>query len=266
MKSKTAQRPGYVSLERALSKLGLASRTQARAWIESGRVSVDGVVRKHPGFKIFPERAKIEIDGAEQKKAPFRMILLNKPRGVVTTRSDERGRPTVFSLIPDVDQYMVAVGRLDLATTGLLLLTNQTQIANYLTDPVNAVPRVYAVTVRGEITPDVLARMLAGVTDAGEVLRAARAELRKASARESHLELELHEGKNREIRRLCLALGFEVTRLKRVSFGPLTLADLAPGQYREITHEELAVAFPACAQLLRASGFNHASPTPSTEI
>lgn len=250
MKKRSLTPRGHVSLERALSKLGIASRTQAREWIEAGRVRVNGVVRKHPGFKVVPERAHIEIDGVRRERSEFRAFILHKPRGVVTTRSDEKDRPTVFSLLSELGplgqdaQYCVAVGRLDLATSGLLIFTNDTQLANALADPANAIPRVYIVEVRGEVDELALERLRAGVTVEGERLCPSRVELQKASGRESRLLVELREGKNREIRRLFEAVGHAVTRLKRISYGGLQLGDLPVGKIRELSREEILRAFP----------------------
>jgi 23S rRNA pseudouridine2605 synthase len=172
-------------------------------------------------------------------------VLLHKPRGVVTTRSDPEGRPTVYGCLEGLAAHVVPVGRLDAATTGLLLLTNDTRFADRVTDPANAVPRVYLATVRGELS-DVTARRLQeeGIEDGGEILSARRVEVRKRSRRETHLVIELDEGKSREIRRMLSALGHEVTRLKRVAFGGLELGALAPGQWRMVTPEEIRAAFP----------------------
>ena len=141
-------KPGNVPLERALSKLGIASRTVSRQWILDGKVKVNGVVRKDPLFPVFPERAKIAFEEKLVAKVAHRTFLLHKPRGVVTTRSDEKGRATVFSLIPEPGLHLIAVGRLDWATSGLLLLTNDTRLSDWLTDPESAVCRTYLVTVR----------------------------------------------------------------------------------------------------------------------
>ncbi len=239
------RKPGEVCLDRALSKLGLASRTEARALIEAGRVQVDGRTARDPRRPVVPERARITIDAVEVEGAAPCTVLLHKPKGVVTTRRDEKGRPTVYSLLTGLNAHVVPVGRLDFATTGLLLLTNDTRFAAWVTDPENAVPRAYVVTVRGELTPDEARRLeTAGVEDEGERLRATRVEIRKASRRESHLLVTLAEGKNREIRRMFLALGHEVTRLKRVSFGGLELGELAPGVWRDVPLPELRAAFP----------------------
>ena len=237
------RKPGTVSLDRALSKLGLASRTQARALIEAGRVRVNGIVRSSTAFAVRPETAKIEIDGAKVEAPGYRTLLLHKPRGVVTTRSDEKGRKTVFSLV-EGQGHLNAVGRLDLATTGLLLLTNDTRLADWMMNPENAVPRVYLASVRGEVTPAELEKLRAGVEDRGQTLMADAVELRKASGKESHLVVRLHEGKNREVRRLFESVGHEVTRLKRVELGGLTLGELEPGQWREVSVDELRRAFP----------------------
>ena len=238
-------KPGYVPLERALSKLGIASRTVARQWIAEGKVKVNGVVRNDPLFPVIPERAGIEVEGRRVGKAAHRTFLLHKPRGVVTTRSDEKGRPTVFSLIPEPGLHLIAVGRLDWATSGLLLLTNDTRLSDRLTDPRGGVVRTYLVTVRGKVTDEGLARLRRGLLDAGEKLQPEEILLRKASNRESHLTVRLTEGKNREIRRMFSALSHEVTRLKRVAYGALELGALEPGKFRELSHAELEQAFPS---------------------
>jgi 23S rRNA pseudouridine2605 synthase len=242
------RKPGQVSLERALSKLGIASRTEARKWILAGRVRVNGVQRQSPNFPVTPERAKIEIEGegVQTQVLQTRVFLLFKPRGVVTTHSDEKGRSTVFSLIQSLDLHLIAVGRLDWATSGLLLLTNDTQLAAWLTDPLNQVVRTYLVTVRGLVTDSELAELTSqtGISDRGEILRSESVVLRKSSSKESHLVVRLSEGKNREIRRMFLKLGHEVTALKRVNYGPIGLGILKPGEFREIPFGELKEAFP----------------------
>lgn len=235
---------GKVPLERALSKLGLASRTEARRLILEGRVEVSGRVVRDPLMPVTPERARIVVDGKQATLQKPLTVLLHKPRGVVTTRSDEKGRATVYSLLGEVGTYIAPVGRLDFATTGLLLLTNDTRFAAWVTDPAHGVPRAYLVTVRGEVRDETARRLEAGVVDDGERLAAARITIRKASGRESHLTVELTEGKNREIRRMLAGAGHEVTKLKRVSFGGLELGELAPGAWREVTGIELRAAFP----------------------
>jgi 23S rRNA pseudouridine2605 synthase len=251
-KSPIKPRPqvGKVRLERALSKLGIASRTQAREAILGGRVSVDGKVARNPDAWVVPEKIRIAIDGKGTDAFSWRCFLLHKPNGVVTTRADDRGRKTVFDVLPTALRQSLkgtelhAVGRLDLATTGLLLLTNDTKLSNYLTDPTNAIPRTYVVTARGEVTPAEVLRMESGVIDDGELLRADRVRILKASGKESNVEVVLLEGKNREVRRLLASQGHEVTRLKRIEFGGLKLGHLAIGAVREVPLEEIRKRFP----------------------
>lgn len=232
-----------VPLERALSKLGVASRTEARALIAAGRVRVNGEVVANPLLAVVPERERIAIDN-RAIVAPRRLtIAFHKPRGVVTTRRDPEGRKTVYDFLADVPQRLVPVGRLDFATSGLLILTNDTRLANWLTDPENEVPRVYLVTVRGRVTDESARTLERGIASQGERLTARSAIVRKASNRESHLTVELIEGRNREVRRLFAALGHEVTRLRRIEFGGIGLDDLAPGRWRVIHAHELARAF-----------------------
>ena len=228
------KRAGRVTLARALSKLGILSRSKSALAIRDGRVRIDGRIVVDPAALVVPERVQIAVDDESKARAPWRTILLHKPRGVVTTRSDPEGRKTVFDVLGDEAAGLVAIGRLDLASTGALLLTTDTQFANWITDPANSVPRVYVVTVRG---------MVSEADAAG--LPVVRAVVRKASKRESHLIVELRQGRNREIRRLFEAIGRPVTRLKRVSIGRLELGDLEPGRWRDLTKEQLRSAFPA---------------------
>ncbi len=241
-----APRPaGTVPLSRALSKLGLLSRRQAIDWIREGRVAVDGVVVRDPARPIVPEQARVALDGVDVERPGWRAILFNKPRGVVVTRSDPDGRETVYDAIGAGAHGLASVGRLDFSSTGLLLLTNDTRLAAWLSDPVNQVTRMYVVTVRGALDDERAALLRRGIEVQGERLFAASVAIRKRSARETHLTIELTEGKHREIRRLLAAVGHEVTRLRRVAFGGLELGDLTPGAWREVTAEEVRRAFPA---------------------
>ena len=229
-------------LNRALSKLGILSRARATEAIRAGRVRVDGRIVRDPARLVVPERARIVLDGERRIKAAWRTILFHKPRGVVTTRHDPEGRRTVFDEIGDAAEGLNAVGRLDLATSGLLMLTTDTQLASWITDPANAVPRVYAVVVRGDVSGETLAQLGSDVA------------LRKRSRRESHLVVTLREGKNRQVRRMFEESGHEVTRLKRVALGGLDLLGLEPGQWRDVTRDEIRAAFPTVRDRRRSRG------------
>jgi 23S rRNA pseudouridine2605 synthase len=227
-----------------VSHLGLASRSEARTLIAAGRVTVNGRVVRDAGASVTPNPAIIAVAGRTFTAKPWRAILLNKPRGVVTTRRDPEGRRTVFDVLGDDADGLVSVGRLDMASTGLLLLTNDRTLADRLTDPANAIVRRYLVTVRGSLTDETARAMEAG----GNGLRAHSVIVRKRSKRETHLTVELTTGRNREIRRLCESAGHEVSRLKRIAFGGLVLGALAPGEWRDVTHEEAQAAFGAAVR------------------
>jgi 23S rRNA pseudouridine2605 synthase len=167
----------------------------------------------------------------------------------LTTTRDPEGRPTVYDVLGEAAAGLVAVGRLDLATSGLLVLTTDTALAAEMTDPRSQISRVYVATVRGRVSDEDVATLTAGVLDGPDRLRAESVSLRKVSGRESHVIVELKEGKNREVRRLFEAVGHEVTRLKRVAFGRLELGDLAPGQWREINEAEFRTAISTPAPL-----------------
>ena len=241
---------GTVSLERALSKLGFASRSEARALITAGRVAVNGKVITDGTRRVTPETMRITIDGRAPARATEPIVVaLHKPRGYVTTRSDPEDRKTIYDLLTDLPTRVVPVGRLDLATSGLLILTNDTQLANWLTDPHTAMPRVYLVTAEGRVDEQAIERLTHGIVVDGERLAAAAVDLRKTSGKESHLTVTLTEGKNREVRRLLEAIGHPVTRLRRVQFGGLALGDLAPGHWREVPAAEVWAAFPGYRSL-----------------
>jgi 23S rRNA pseudouridine2605 synthase len=204
---------------------------------------VNGRIVREPGKPVEPS-CRIEVDARATTGRVWRTILFHKPRGVMTTRRDPEGRTTVYDVLGEVARGLIPVGRLDQATSGLLLLTADTRLADTMTDPRNGVPRVYLVSVRGHVTREQGDRLEQGVVVKGERMKAGEVTLRKCSARESHLVVTLTEGKNREVRRLFEAIGHPVTRLKRVSFGPLTLGDLAPGHWREVSESEIREAFP----------------------
>jgi 23S rRNA pseudouridine2605 synthase len=220
-----------IRLDRTLSKLGIASRSEARRIIEAGRVRVRGRVVTDPSHPVLPERSAVVVDGAKPSTATWRTLAFNKPRGVITTRRDPAGRKTIFDVLGDAGDGLVAVGRLDMASTGLLLLTSDTLLANRLADPAQGIVRRYVVTVRGALADASAQRMRDGI----DGLSARSVVVRKRSARETHLIVELVEGKNREIRRMLDALGHDVTRLMRVAFGPIELGSLQPGEWKELT-------------------------------
>lgn len=227
---------GHVALERALSKLGLASRSEARRLIRDGAVSVNGRVQTNPLAAVVPERDAIALGRTRAQPREWRTIAFHKPRGSVTTRRDPQGRTTVFDLLGDAAPGLIAVGRLDLATSGLLLLTTDTQLAERLTNPENGVVRRYVVTVRGRVGDQDLEVLRTGA----DGLQAASVTIRKRSNRETHLIVELTGGKNREIRRLFAMVGREVTRLLRVAYGPIELGSLQPGEWRELSADEFS--------------------------
>ncbi len=231
---------GHVPLNRALSKLGVASRKVAQGAILAGEVQVNGITVLDPEYAVIPEKSGIVFRGLPVTQQETKVILFHKPRRVITSRTDPENRPTVFSFFDNELPGFHAVGRLDFNTSGLLLFTNDTQLSNRLLDPANQIPRCYVAQVRGLVDEADTTRFVQGVVADGEHLKATRVTVKKRSNRESRLLIELSGGKNREVRRLCRALNHEVSRLKRVSFGNFQLGSLAPGEFRDATPEELA--------------------------
>lgn len=229
-----------VTVARALSKLGFCSRTQAEALVLAGRVTVDG--RKTTQLETWVDLAtsKIAVDGKPIAAETFVYYMLNKPRGLVTTRHDPQGRPTVYDCLKHLDHaHLSPVGRLDKASEGLLLFTNDTEFAQALLDPETHVPKTYHVQIDRLVAPEKLAAFKNGVEHDGDMLQARRANILREGDRNAWLEIELDEGKNRQIRRMLETLDIEVLRLVRVAIGELPLGELPKGEIRPLTDDEV---------------------------
>ncbi|PWJ94661.1 MULTISPECIES: pseudouridine synthase [Mesorhizobium] len=235
-------KPAGVSLNRALSKLGLCSRTQAEVLIAEGRVRVGGKVVRDAALRVDLDRDRIVVDDRPVVAERKVYLMLNKPRGLVTTRDDPQQRDTVYACLEGLDLPFVSpVGRLDKASEGLLLMTNDTRFANRLMDPASHLPKTYHVQIGTVPDETMLDKFRAGVTVDSETLTASSIELLRSGGRTAWLEIVLDEGRNRHIRRLLAAHGIEVKRLIRIAIGRLPLGDLAKGAARHLTPEELAL-------------------------
>jgi 23S rRNA pseudouridine2605 synthase len=229
----------HVGLARALSKLGYCSRSQAARLIQDGRVCLNGTTPRNPETPVRLGVDRIEIEKEAVKSEAKVYLILNKPRGAVTTASDEKDRDTVYTHLPPGLPWVAPVGRLDKASEGLLLLTNDSEWAARITAPETHLDKTYHVQVRGTCEEDLPDRMIKGVrTKDGEVLRAQKAEILRRGERNAWLTIVLDEGKNRQIRRMLGSEGFEVLRLVRVSIGPLVLGELANGSCRPLSKSE----------------------------
>lgn len=247
-----AQRSG-AGLARALSKLGFCSRTRAVTLVQEGRVLVNGIPCLDPGAPVDLERDRLEVDACRIDPTKRIYLMLNKPRGLVTSAADEKGRTTVYHCLAHTDLPWIApVGRLDRASEGLLLFTNDTKWAARVSAPESHLDKTYHVQVDCLAEPSLPRRMVQGApAEGGEVLAAKQARLLRQGKRTSWIEVVLDEGKNRHIRRLLEALGVKVLRLVRVAVGPLRLGSLGKGRYRYLTDEErraLAVATEASSR------------------
>lgn len=228
-----------VGLARALSKLGVCSRARAFELIREGHVALNGRVCRQPEAPVRLEQDKIAVDGKPARAANKVYLVLNKPRGLVTTTVDEKGRDTIYSLLPSGSPWLAPVGRLDKASEGLLLLTNDSEWSARIAAPRSHVPKRYHVQIAAQPTDELLQQLRDGVrTTDGEELRCSRAAVLRRGKKNSWLEIVLDEGKNRHIRRMMDALGIEVLRLVRVAIGPLELGDLPKGSTRPLTQAE----------------------------
>lgn len=231
-----------VSLARALSKLGYCSRTQAERLIREGRVEVDGRRALHPELRIDPQRARLRVDGQAVSAARRVYLMLNKPRGAVTTTSDPDGRQTVYACLDGLDlPFLAPVGRLDMASEGLLLMSNDTRWAQQILDPTSGVEKTYHVQIDRVPDEAFMTRLQAGAVDDGEILTTRAATLLRHGQRNAWVEMVIDEGRNRQIRRIVEAAGAEVLRLIRVRIGELELGDLPKGAVRELGSMERAL-------------------------
>jgi len=230
--------PDGIRLQKVLAEAGLASRRAAEELIAEGRVEVNGEIAVL-GRRVDPASDVIRVDGSRVPTARrHRYVMLNKPTGVVTTLDDPEGRPTVADYMPKGPR-LFHVGRLDTDTSGLLLLTNDGELANRLTHPRYEVPKTYVAAVTGRVTPATCKRLRAGVELDDGVVKPDSVTLLDAGPRNSLVRITLHEGRNRVVRRLLEAVGFPVIDLARVALGPLQLGTLKLGQTRELTQDEL---------------------------
>jgi pseudouridine synthase len=230
-------------LQRALARAGVASRREAERLIEAGRVRVDGQVATL-GMKVDPDRQSITVGGRKVALQPRRWLAFHKPLGVVTTASDEQGRRTVFDFLPDA-AGLTYVGRLDVNTTGLLLVTSDGDAVHRLTHPRYRIPRHYVALVHGRPTPEVAAAVRGRVLVEGRPVVPTEVRVRPGHEGRSIVDVTLTEGRNRIVRRWCEAMGLKVDRLARLSYGPVRLGDLKPGEYRPLTPREESALYRA---------------------
>lgn len=227
------------TLDRVLSKAGLGSRSEARRWIGAGRVKVNGKIIQTPDHWVDVARDKVLLDNKPVREAEKRYILLYKPKGYLTTYRDPQGRPTVYDLLPGGEQFVGTVGRLDLDTSGLLLLTNDNLLAEALTNPEHKVAKKYLVKVSSLLSDEQLQQLAQGVELSDGPTRPAVVKRVRDSEKYSFLEITLTEGRNRQVRRMLEAIGSRVLKLVRVSLGPLTLEGLQIGHWRKLSASEV---------------------------
>lgn len=227
------------TLDRVLSKAGLGSRTEARSWIGAGRVRVNGRVIQTPDHWVDVERDRVTLDGRRVVESKRAYLLLYKPKGYITTYKDPEGRPTVYDLISEVEQWLSPVGRLDQDTSGLLILTNDTQFAERLTNPEFKVPKTYLVKSSTRLSEEALDRLRHGVELSDGPTRPAQVTRLRDSGERTFFEITITEGRNRQVRRMVEALGSKVLKLVRTAIGPVSIGGLPIGKHRMLTADEV---------------------------
>jgi 23S rRNA pseudouridine2605 synthase len=228
-----------IRLQKYLAEAGVASRRASERIIVEGRVAVNGTLVTELGAKVDPDRDRVTVEGVLVKSRRKLYVALNKPRGLVCSKNDEHGRPTIYQLLPNEWSHLNSVGRLDFNTEGLIFLTNDGDFSLRLTHPRYAVTKIYSVTVEGRVDESVPEKFVKGIWDAGEKLRASKVRILSASNAQSVLEVQLTEGKNREVRRLCESQRLTVKRLRRVQIGKIKLGELREGKWRTLTEPEI---------------------------
>ncbi len=234
-----------VRLQKFLADAGIASRRAGEQMILDGRVRVNGVATQQLGTKVDVVHDRVEVDGQRAKAKKKLYVALNKPPGYICSRKDERSRRVIFDLLPREWDNLFSVGRLDCESEGLIFLTNDGDFCLKVTHPRYQVPKTYVATVEKEVIPRAVRRLTEGVEDAGETLKAEKARLVSSNHTESVIELELTEGKNREVRRMLASQGMTVTQLRRIKIGKIKLGELPPGKWRTLTEPEIKSLLPA---------------------
>ncbi len=228
-----------VRLQKFLAEAGVASRRASEQFISAGRVTVNGEITSELGVKVDPVHDHVTVDGKPVRLKRKLYIALNKPPGYVCTRSDAAARDKIGDLLPKEWTELFSVGRLDCQSEGLIFLTNDGDFCLKLTHPRYGIPRIYLARVEGRVTPEMLREFTTGVWSEGEKLKAQRARLFSANNSNSVVELELTEGKNREVRRMLASKALTVVRLQRVQIGPIKLGELPTGRWRALTEPEI---------------------------
>jgi 23S rRNA pseudouridine2605 synthase len=228
-----------VRLQKFLAEAGVASRRASEEVILAGRVAVNGRIVQTLGTKIQPGHDRVEVDGQPVRPRRKLYIALNKPPGFLCTRKDPLNRRAIGDLLPKEWDHLASVGRLDRDSEGLLFLTNDGEFALRLTHPRYGIRKIYSATVKGRVEPPMIKRFLAGIEDAGETLKAEKARILSANNSHSVVELELAEGRNREVRRLFESQNLSVERLQRIQIGRIKLGELPIGKWRSLTETEI---------------------------
>lgn len=225
-----------------LARAGIASRRKSEDLVRQGRVTVNGKVVTEPGFPVTYGKDNIRVDGHPVRRVEQKItVILNKAKGIVTTARDPQGRPTVMDLVAGLKQRLFPIGRLDYDTEGLLLLTNDGVLAQRLQHPRYGVEKIYKAKIKGRPERSALQQLRDGVTLDGK--KTAPAKVKKVGTTQEHtwIEIAIHEGRKRQIRRMCTAVGHPVLKLKRTGYGPLRLGDLKAGKFRRLTAREIAL-------------------------
>jgi 23S rRNA pseudouridine2605 synthase len=231
-------------LERVLSKAGLGSRTDARKWIGAGRIHVNGRLIQTPDHWVDLERDQVTLDGKPVRASKKLYLLLNKPKGYITSYGDPDGRPTVYDLIQSLGQWVVPVGRLDQDTSGLLPLTNDTHFAELVTNPEYKIPKTYLVKASTRLSDEQLDQLRNGVTLSDGPTQPAVVKRVRDSGKYTFVELTIREGRNRQVRRMIEAIGSKVLKLVRTEIGGIRIGDLPIGTYRELSADEVKSLMP----------------------
>ena len=241
------------TLDRVLSKAGIGSRTDARSWIGAGRVAVNGKTIQSPDLWVDVKRDRVTLDGRPLAAPKKRYLLLYKPKDYLTTYKDPEGRKTVYDLLPDDGEWIFPVGRLDQDTTGLLIMTNDTDFGEYIMSPASKVPKTYLVKSSLLLAEEQLDRLRNGIELADGPTRPAAVKRIRDSARYTFFEITITEGRNRQVRRMVESLGAKVLKLVRTAIGPIEIAGLEIGKYRPLTGAEVKRLFPQSSPRTRSS-------------